>query len=110
MNIKPIMKSRKAQTGGLVSGLIFGIAGLVIGVIIAYVIVSTLTDANLLGTSTAEANSTASLVSNFTAGVDEVATKLPTILLVAAIVLVLGVLALLVGIWQRMKMGGGGAI
>jgi len=43
-------KNTKAQTGGLITGLVFGIASLVIGVIIAFVIVSTLSDADLLST------------------------------------------------------------
>ncbi len=98
---------KKAQTGGLITGLIFGVASLVIGVIIAFVIVSTLTGAGLLTTGSAEANSTDYLAGNFTAGVDNVSDKIPTVLLVAAIVLILGVLAVLVGVWQRMRMGGG---
>ena len=182
---------KKAQSVGLITGLIFGIASLVIGVIIAFVIVSTLTGADLLtegrhtatvinetgwlnGTgyqltglnanyvpgqivitsihnetgwgntpgvftltnatvnstgfvinltaivsdrtnftytnaiySNEEISSTA-LSANFTKGVDNVSGKIPTILLIAAIVLILGVLVLLVGAWQRMRIGGGG--
>ena len=45
---------------------------------------------------------------NFTAGIDEVSSKLPTVLLIAAIILILGILAVLVGVWQRMKLGQGG--
>ena len=104
------MKSNKAQTGGLITGLIFGVASLVIGVIIAFVIVSTLTGAGLLTANSAEDNSTDRMVANFTSGVDNVSSKIPTVLLVAAIVLILGVLGLLVGIWQKMRMGGGGGI
>jgi len=99
--------NKKGQTGGLITGLIFGIASLVIGVIIAFVIVSTLTNASLLTSGSAEENSTTHLVGNFTAGVDNVSSKIPTILLVAAIVLILGVLVLLVATWQRMRIGGG---
>ena len=180
--------NKKGQTGGLITGLIFGVASLVIGVIIAFVIVSTLTDASLLesgrtsatttnetgayinatgytltnydsdttkaisvtnawnytsndGTLIVAANytlssagvltnastftwasvnltysvttesdeerSTDDLSANFTEGVDNVSDKIPTVLLVAAIVLILGVLAILVGVWQRMRMGGG---
>jgi len=100
-----MFKYKKAQTGGLITGLIFGIASLVIGVIIAFVIVSTLTGAGLLtGT---YASSAGNLSANFTAGVDNVSSKIPTILLIAAIVLLLGVLVLLVGAWQRMRVGGG---
>jgi len=100
-------KNKKGQTGGLITGLVFGIASLVIGVIIAFVIVSTLTGAGLLTANSAEANATDNLAGNFTEGVDEVSSKIPTVLLVAAIVLILGVLAILVGVWQRMRMGGG---
>ncbi len=100
-----MFKTKKAQTGGLITGLIFGVASLVIGVIIAFVIVSTLTGAGLL--SGAEDTSANNLADNFTAGVNQVSSKIPTVLLVAAIVLILGVLAILVGVWQRMRIGGG---
>jgi len=100
-----LMENKKGQTGGLITGLIFGIASLVIGVIIAFVIVNTLVDADLL---TGDSNTSANLmVGNFTEGVDNVSSKIPTILLVAAIVLILGVLVLLVATWQRMNIGGG---
>ncbi len=102
-----IIKNKKAQGGGLITSLVFGVASLVIGVIIAFVIVSTLTDADLLTAGSAEANAASNLSSNFTAGIDNISTKIPTVLLVAAIVLILGVLAVLVGVWQRMRMGGG---
>ena len=181
------MFNKKAQTGGLITGIVFGVASLIIGVIIAFVIVSTLTGADLLEGSrttssiagengsyinntgyqlanldanfvpgtisitlavnrtsggtipannytvsstgvvtntsvtfwdnasisysssvkSAEEVSTSALSGNFTAGVDNISTKIPTVLLVAAIVLILGVLALLVAVWQRMNIGGG---
>ena len=101
------MENKKGQTGGLITGLVFGIASLVIGVIIDFVLVSTLTNANLLTAGSAENTSAYNLAQNFTAGVDNVSSKLPTVLLVAAIVLILGVLVLLVGAWQRMNLGGG---
>ena len=103
------LMNKKAQTGGLITSLVFGIAALVIGVIIAFVIVSTLTDSDLI-TTNAEGNATENLANNFTIGVDNVSSKIPTVLLVAAIVLILGVLAVLVSVWQRMRLGGGGTI
>jgi len=99
--------NKKAQTGGLITGLVFGVASLIIGVIIAFVIISTITGSNILTANTAEDNATDRLVGNFTSGIDNVSGKIPTVLLVAAIVLILGVLAVLVGVWQRMRMGGG---
>jgi len=104
---KNLNKKAQTNTGGLITGLVFGIASLVIGVIIAFVIVSTLSGADLLTSGSAEDNATDRLVSNFTSGVDNVSSKIPTVLLIAAIVLILGVLVLLVGAWQRMRIGGG---
>lgn len=105
-----MIKEKKGQTGGLVTGLIFGVATLVIGVIIAFVITSTISDAGLLTDASEEDNATDRLIANFTEGVDNVADKIPTVLLISAIVLILGVLAVLVAVWQRMKMGGGSTI
>lgn len=103
--IKPM--SKKAQTGGLITGLVFGVASLIIGVIIAFVLVNTLTGAGLLTPDSEEANASERLAGNFTEGVDNISSKIPTVLLVAAIVLIIGVLAVLVGVWQRMRIGGG---
>lgn len=102
-----MLTNKRGQTGGLITGLVFGVASLVIGVIVAFVIVSTITGAGLLTANGAEDNATDRLSGNFTAGVDSVSGKIPTVLLVAAIVLILGVLVLLVGAWQRMRIGGG---
>ena len=102
------MQNKKGQTGGLITGLVFGVASLVIGVIIALVITSTLSDANLLTAGGTEDNAVTNLTGNFTEGIDNVASKIPTVLLVAAIVLILGVMVLLIGTWQRMRIGGGG--
>jgi len=181
-------QSKKGE--GNITALVFGIATLIVGIIIAFVVVSTLTDANLLEAgevTTAVINETGAsldasgytldesagnrhsytitaiwvnvsgdydeeipvtnstvggdgivysfnvsasvvnetsysytyvtytneqfasdnLASNFTAGIDNVSEKIPTVLLVAAIVLILSVLVLLVGAWQRMRVSGG---
>lgn len=108
--MKSILENKKGQTGGLITALVFGVASLVIGVIIAFVIVSTLTGAGLLTAGGTEDNTVTNLSSNFSAGIDNVSSKIPTVLLVAAIVLILAVLAILVGVWQRMRMGGGSGL
>ena len=54
-----------------------------------------------------EEHSSAALSGNLTAGIDNVSQKIPTVFLVAAIVLILGILVLLVATWQRMRIGGG---
>jgi len=47
------------------------------------------------------------LIANFTAGIDNVSGKIPTILLIAAVVLILSILVLLWSQYQRMNIGGG---
>ena len=106
--MRNLLSNKRGQGGGLITGLVMGIAGLVIGIIVALVIVSTLVNSDLLSTGSEEENATTRMSGNFTLGINEVSTKLPTVLLVAAIVLILGVLAVLVGVWQRMRLGGGG--
>lgn len=105
-SLSDYQKGKRAQTGGLITSLVFGVASLVIGVIIALVITSTLSDANLLTSGSAEAAAVNNLTSNFTEGIDRISEKIPTVLLVAAVVLIIAVLAILVGVWQRMRMGG----
>ncbi len=61
-------------------------------------------------TESAEEQSTDNLVANYTAGIDNVSEKVPTVLLVAAIVLILGVLGILVAVWQRMKLTEGSSL
>jgi hypothetical protein len=101
-----LMYNKKGQTGGLITNLVMGIAGLVIGVIIAFVIVQTLSTSDLLTDSSMEDNSTALLRGNFSEGIDNISGKIPTVLLVSAIVLILAVMVLLIGAWRRMGTGG----
>lgn len=107
---RSVLDNKRGQTGGLITGLVFGVASLVIGVIIALVIVQTLNDASLLTAGSTEEAAVGNLTANFTEGIDKISDKIPTVLLVAAIVLILGVLAILVGVWQRMRMGGGSTL
>ena len=100
------MKKPKKKAG-IVGDLVSGTGGLVIGVIIVFVIVSTLMSANLLtGTYLTTANN---LTANFTAGIDNVSGKIPTILLIASVVLLFGVIVLLVARSRQMGIGGGGS-
>lgn len=109
-SLAQVRKDKRGVTGGLITGIVFGIASLVIGVIIALVITSTLEDANLLTANSNEDAAVGNLTANFTEGIDNVSEQLPTVLLVAAIVLIIAVLAILVGVWQRMKLGTGSTL
>jgi len=101
----------KNKRGGIASDLIAGTGGLVITVIIVFVIISTILGAHLLGTTeTAEGNSAGNLSSNLTQGVGNVATKIPTILLIAGVVLLFGVIVILWMQAQKMGIGKGGGL
>jgi len=52
--------------------------------------------------------STDFLAGNFTAGTNEVSERLPTVLLIAAIVLILAILSILMLVYQKMRGGTGG--
>jgi len=54
----------------------------------------------------AEEQSSDNLRGNFSSGIDNVSGKIPTVMLIAAIVLVLGILILLIEAWRRMRIGG----
>ena len=94
------------KRGGVVGDLINGTGGLIIGVIIVLVIVSTLLGASLLTTGSVYDNSSTWMAANFTEGIDNVSEKIPTILLIGAVVLLFGVIVLLVAQSKRMGIGG----
>jgi len=98
------------KRGGIVGDLVTGTGGLIISVVIILVVVSTLLGANLLTGGSAEDNAATNLSSNFSSGINQIAAKLPTIFLIAAVVLLMGVLVLL---WVQARksglIGGGGS-
>ena len=181
-----IYRDRRGQTGGLITGIVFGIATLIVGVVVAFLVINTLTGAELFErgstvvtneseawlnstgytldeyhatnrfdftitevwsnlTSIATANATLvdgvvtnssttglgyqnvsfsytyneksdveisadGLETNFSKGIDNISEQLPTVLLIAAIILILGILAILVLVWSKMNMGGGNTL
>jgi len=98
------------KKGGVVTSTVLGIGSLIIGVIITFVIISTLDDASLLTADSQEDNATEDLITNFTSGIGEVGNKIPTILLLVAVVFLFGALVLLVRQSKAMGLGGGGGL
>jgi len=98
--MRQIMKKKSGVVGDLISGT----GGLIIGVIIVLVIVSTMLGANLL--TGAYDTAADGMAANFTQGIDNVSGKIPTILLIGAVVLLFGVIVLLVRQSQAMGIGG----
>ena len=94
---------------GQVSGTIVGIIGLIFTVVIGFVLIDTLVGANLLEANSSYANTTDALATNLTDGVQEVGNKIPTILLIVAVVFLFGALALLVLQARNMGMFGSGS-
>jgi len=93
---------------GVVTSTVMGVGGLIIGVIVILVVIQTLNGASLLTTGSTEANAVTNLSSNFTSGIGDIATKIPTILLIVAVVFLFGALVLLVRNANAMGIGGGG--
>jgi len=100
----------KNKRGGVVTSTILGVGGLIIGVIVILVITSTLLNANLLTSGSAEKNASDDLNKNFTEGINNVSEKIPTILLIVAVVFLFGALVLLVRNAKVMGVGGGGSL
>ena len=101
---------KQAKKGGVVTSTIVGIGALIIGVIVTFVIINTLTGASLLTADSASANATDRMVGNFTEGIDSVSGKIPTILLLVAVVFLFGALVLLVRQSKAMGLGSGGGL
>jgi Zn-dependent protease with chaperone function len=100
----------KNKKGGVVSDTVQGVGGLIIGVVIILVIVSTLMGANLLTAGSAYNTTASNMVTNFTAGLDNISAKIPTILLIVAVVFLFGALVLLVSRSRQMGIGAGGSV
>jgi len=100
----------KSKKGQIVSGLIGGIAGLVILVIVSLLIVDTLNGAGLATSGSASANASSQMIANYTTGINSVSTKLPTILLVAAVVLLFGAIVFLVQRARQTTQSTGGSL
>lgn len=88
------MSLLKQKKGGIVTNTVIGVGSLVIGVIVIFVVVQTVLDANLLSAGTMN-DSSVGLANNFSIGVSEIAGKIPTILLIVAVVFLIGALVLL---------------
>ena len=98
------------KTGGVVTSTVMGVGGLIIATIIALVIISTLLNASLLTTNTVEDNVTNDMSGNFTDGLNKISEKIPTILLIVAVVFLFGALVLLIRNANAMGIGGGGSL
>jgi len=87
---------KQNKKGQIISGLVGGIAGLVILVIVSLLIVSTLSDAGLLTNGGTSDTAVDNMIINYTVGINNVSEKLPTVLLIAAVVLLFGAIVFLV--------------
>jgi uncharacterized membrane protein len=100
----------KNKTGGVVTSTVMGVGGLIIGVIVILVIVQTLINANLLTSGSTEETAVTSMRGNFTDGIGNISEKIPTILLIVAVVFLFGALVLLVRNSAQMGVGGGSSL
>lgn len=106
--MKSLMNNKKGA--GVVSSLIGGTGNLIILTVIILIVVTTLLGANLLTDESEADNVTTRMQNNFTEGIDNISGKLPTILLIAAVVLLFGVLVILVKQSGSMTGSSGGSL
>jgi len=104
-----LVAPRHSKKGGVVSQTVVGVGGLIISIILIAVVVQTIVNANLLTANSLEDNATTNLRGNWSVGIDNVSSKIPTILLIIAVVFLFGALVLLVKQAQQMGFGGAGA-
>ncbi len=106
--LRSLLKNKKGQQAvGLVTGLIAAIGGLIVLVIVSFLIIDTLIGAGLLTAGGASDLAVNRLRANYTKGIDEVSAKIPTILLIAAVVVLFGAISLLVDRSRQLTQGGG---
>ena len=105
MLLKPLKDKKGA---GVITSTVMGVAMLIIGVIIILVVTSTLLNAGLLTSGSAADVAADEMSGNFTDGIDEISKKIPTILLIVAVVFLFGALVLLVTQARRMGVGSSG--
>ena len=99
--------ARKDKRGiGLVGGLVAGTGALVVTVIVGFVIIQTMLDAGILTAAGASDVSANSMAKNLSVGLDEVSEKIPTIFLIAAVVILFGAIVVLVQRSRQMTGGG----
>lgn len=108
--MKSLLHKGMNKKGQIISGLVAGVAGLIILVIVSLLIVDTLNGAGLLTANGASANATTRLIANYTSGIDNVSSKIPTVMLVGAVVLLFGAIVLLVQRARQTTSATGGSL
>jgi hypothetical protein len=93
-----IMKSKRGQIATIT---VAGVVGLIFLIIVSLVLLSTVIGADLFTSGSDEHLAAGNLSSNFTSGVGNIASKIPTIMLVVAVVILIGALAVLYQIASR---------
>ena len=104
---KLMMRSKK---GGVVTSTVMGVGALIVGVVVILVLTTTLLNAELLDADNSANGSAHGLQDNFTTGINNISTKIPTILLIVAVVFLFGALVLLVRQASAMGIGGGSSL
>lgn len=105
MQLQGLRERKMNKRGQLITGTTMGIVMFVVMVIIGLVLVTTVRDANLLTSGSAEKNLTDDMVTNLTQGLREVSNKIVTVLTILAVVFLFGALVLLVALGKRMQSG-----
>lgn len=90
-----------------VNAIITGIASLAFALVFMFIVLTQLSSDSLTGTGTAADTAVDELIGNVSLGVDDVNAQIPTVFSIGAIVLIIGVLAILFVLGKRSGMFGG---
>ena len=95
------IKTKNKRGFTTVNAIIAGIGGLAFGIVLMFILLTQLSDDTLTGSGTAADTAVDDLIVNVSSGVTNVSNQIPTVFNVGAIVLVIGILAILWVVGKR---------
>lgn len=92
------------------SAVIGGVISIALLIVFAFLFLTQLTSTNILAANSVGANATTKLIGNFSAGVDQVNTAIPTVMAIAVFVLIIVVLLIAYVVARKNGLLGGGQL
>jgi hypothetical protein len=103
--MQTLFPKNKKGNFAVVGNILSSAGGLIITAIIVLAMVSLLVGAGILTANSVEANATSHLSGNLTTGVDNIASKIPTVFTILGVVLIFFAVLLLWNYYKQTKIG-----
>lgn len=105
------MKTKKAQSGlGIVKSFVLSLAVIIAVAIVGMVIAANLRDAGIFTAGDNESVATQNIVNNYSNGIQEFFTNVPTLFIILFVVVLVGLLAIVLALVSRFGGGGGSGL